>query len=129
MTEALRPQTGGRVLVVEDEWLIRDYLVEQLSDHGFDVIAATHGEEALVILADTPVDVVVTDVKMPGAIDGVRLAKLLRHERPEIDVVVLSGHAAAADLPEDVPLVRKPYKIGELLWTICNFAPREKRCG
>jgi DNA-binding NtrC family response regulator len=123
-----RFQATGRVLVVEDESLIRHCLCEQLCDHGFDVVSAANGDEALALLNDPDVNFVITDIRMPGSIDGLRLAYMLHEERPEIEVVVVSGHVAQATLPPDVPLVRKPYNIKDLVGAISRLsAKREQR--
>ncbi len=115
MTEADKTDAGARVLVVEDEFLIRLSLCEGLSDHGFEVLAARNGDEALEVLDGEPVALVITDVKMPGSIDGIQLVHRLRRERPDIAVMVVSGHAADTHLPSHVPLVRKPYDIALLV--------------
>ena len=103
------------MLVVEDEVLIRFDLSDHLRDCGFDVIEAANADEALEFLASVPIDVVVTDVRMPGSMDGIQLAHLLHRERPQIGVIVVSGHADADQVPSGVPVVAKPFNMGDLL--------------
>jgi DNA-binding NtrC family response regulator len=103
------------VLVVEDEVLIRFDLSDHLRDCGFDVVEAANADEALQFLASVPIDVVVTDVRMPGSMDGIQLAHLLHRERPQIGVIVVSGHADADQVPSGVPVVAKPFNMGDLL--------------
>lgn len=122
MTGTAGFQPRGRVLVVEDEFLIRHCLCEQLCEHGYEVLAAANGDEAIEVLNQEDVSFVITDVRMPGSIDGLRLAYLLSEEWPEIEVVVVSGHVAQTNLPPDVPLVRKPYSIAELVGTMSRLA-------
>jgi YesN/AraC family two-component response regulator len=124
MTGTAGFQPGGRVLVVEDEFLIRHCLCEQLCEHGFEVLAVANGDEAIEVLNQEDVSFVITDVRMPGSIDGLRLAYMLCEDWPEIEVVVVSGHVAQKNLPPDVPLVRKPYSIAELVGTMSRLAAR-----
>ena len=80
----------GRVLVVEDEAYVRTSIAEVLGERGYDVDLAASVADALASLGRTPVDVVLTDLKMPGA-DGLDLVKRMRHAYPLIPVVVLTG--------------------------------------
>ncbi len=81
----------GRVLVVEDEPYVRDSLVEILRARRFDASPAVSVDEALGSLARTPVDVVLSDLRMPGA-DGLELVRRLQVSAPEVPVVILTGH-------------------------------------
>lgn len=84
------------VLVVEDEILVRMAVSEELRDHGYSVIEATNADEALVILhGPTRVDVVITDMKMPGAMDGAALVQWIRAKFPFVKVVMVSGQRPA----------------------------------
>jgi CheY-like chemotaxis protein len=84
------------VLVVEDEVLIRMMVSESLRQAGCDVYEAASADEALDVLsASNEPDVLVTDVKMPGGVDGLELASRARRCCPRLKVVVTSGHAAA----------------------------------
>jgi two-component system response regulator AtoC len=79
------------VLVVEDESYVRDSLVAILSSRGFDVLAAASVEEAAAILARSPLEVVLSDLRMPGA-DGLDLLRRFQKESPDLPVVILTGH-------------------------------------
>ena len=82
-----------RVLVVEDEVLVRLVIADHLRDAGFVVIEATSGEEARSILdAGVVVDLVFTDVRMPGSMDGLDLLGFIQENRPSLPVLVTSGH-------------------------------------
>jgi CheY-like chemotaxis protein len=108
------------VLVVEDEVLIRWVIAEHLRDCGYRVIEAGSGDEAIDILRRTAltVDVVFTDVQMPGSIDGFALARWVGQQRPAIRIVLTSGIAKATDAAEalcdQASLVPKPYSPTEL---------------
>ena len=67
-----------RILVVEDDALIREFVVEALREEGYDVIHAANGEEALAWCGRQVADVLVTDVRLPGGIDGWQIAERCR---------------------------------------------------
>lgn len=107
------------VLVVEDEVLIRMVVAEYLRDCGYVVIEAGSAQEALALFkADVEVDVVFSDIQMPGEMDGFGLAQWVREYRPGVQVILTSGAASAADraadLCEDGPLLQKPYESDEV---------------
>lgn len=100
------------VLVVEDELLIRMSLVEYLSDEGFEVFEAANADEAISILgANGQIQVMFTDIDMPGSMDGLKLSIAVRDRWPPVRIVVTSGHHAVAltDLPEGGLFCPKPY--------------------
>jgi len=87
------PNLPTRVLLVEDEFLLRMMIATHLRDSGFEVIEAFNGDEAIALLcAGAAVDVVLTDVRMPGGTDGLALAAFVRRRSPTMTVVVTSGH-------------------------------------
>lgn len=103
------------VLVVEDEVFVRMVISEYLRSCGYKVIEAANADEALIVLqhVELAVDVVFSDIEMPGTIGGFELAKWLRTHRPEVDVI-LTGNVpraaeAASELCESGPLP-KPYE-------------------
>ncbi len=106
---------GETVLVVEDEVLLRLVVAEYLRDCGFKVIEAAHADEAVMVLKqpDLRIDVLFSDVEMPGSMDGFALAQWTRANRPGFEVI-LTGSVpravnAAADLCEEGPMP-KPYE-------------------
>lgn len=81
------------VLVVEDEFLIRMLVADHLRDAGFVVIEAFNGDEAIDILTTgTVIDLVFTDVRMPGSADGMDLLAFVKQTRPDLPVLMTSGH-------------------------------------
>jgi len=105
---------GGSVLVVEDDVFTRFAVGDHLRDCGYDVLEAETGQQAIDLLVNgAAVDVVFTDVQMPGKVDGFGVVRWLREHRPELPVLVASGHALALELASKLCDVRsafaKPY--------------------
>lgn len=101
-----------KVLIVDDEPLIRMDAASVLEDAGFDVIEAGDADEAIDILNSTSgIWAVFTDVDMPGSMDGIRLAHAVRNRWPPVHIFVMSGHriVEAADLPAGGRFFSKPY--------------------
>lgn len=108
--------SAAAVLVVEDEPLVRDYVSDLLGQSGFDVVEASTGEEALLVLAGGGVCAVVSDVSMPGAVNGFELARRVREESPRTGVVLVSGVIEPdVHLPGGVRFLTKPVKASTLL--------------
>lgn len=111
--EALHPKQV--ILVVEDEILIRMVVAEYLRDCGYRVIEAASADEAMVILQHLEIDVevILSDVEMPGFMDGFQLSQWLSANRPGIDVIltgsVSRASEAAAELCDSGP-IPKPYE-------------------
>ncbi len=112
------------VLVVEDEPLVRVYLSDVLRQSGFGVIVATNGEDALALAKRENVCAVVSDVAMPGPIDGVELARRVKSDNPRTGVILVSGVKKPADyhLPHGVRYVTKPVKAVTLLRLVREVA-------
>jgi CheY-like chemotaxis protein len=105
------------ILLVEDDVLVRDVMAEELREAGYTVIVAANAREALEILAaGVPLDAVITDVEMPGGMDGISLARRLVAERPRLVVMLASGVAPHCPLDE-LPggFFMKPYRLEILL--------------
>ena len=105
------------VLIVEDEFLVRIFAGEIAEEAGFDAVAAADADEAIRILQNrTDIRVVLTDINLPGYLDGLELAHAIRHRWPSIQVVVTSGRMrpAADELPEHSHFVPKPYDFTRL---------------
>jgi CheY-like chemotaxis protein len=114
MTEPVKPSVQT-ILVVEDELFVRLVISEYLRSCGYKVIEAANADEALIVLGhlEITVDVVFSDIEMPGSIGGFELATWLRTHRPEVDVI-LTGNVpraaeAASELCDSGPLT-KPYE-------------------
>lgn len=107
------PTGPAPILVVEDEALIRAGIVFDFEDAGFKVCEAASADEAIAMLENgTALSAVVTDLRMPGQVDGRFLVQWLAQHRPGLPVIVVSG--CAADLEHNLALcvaavVTKPY--------------------
>lgn len=106
------------ILLVEDEVLIRMAVSFHLQGCGFRILEAENADEALALLVSEPkIDLVFTDVRMPGSIDGLGLAKWLLSHRPRIAVIIASGDSAKEKLVrglDGVLVFSKPYNYEEL---------------
>jgi CheY-like chemotaxis protein len=115
-----RAVEAASVLVVEDDPGLRDLAADLLEYLGYRTRVAANGDEALAILkAERGIDVMFTDLVMPGTLDGLALAKKVRGLDPAIKVVFTSGYLGHAVLRQRVPgrdeiFVHKPYRVGEL---------------
>jgi CheY-like chemotaxis protein len=101
-----------RVLLVEDEFLISEWVAETLSDYGFAVRTATNAADALRQIMSAPIDVLFTDINLPGGMDGATLARRVRELLPDLPVVYASGRMNMLDSKQRVPgslFVAKPY--------------------
>lgn len=109
------------ILLVEDEVFIRLVTADALSDGGFMVLEAQDAHEALRILGETPhVDLLFTDINLPGNVDGIELSRLVEERRPGTRLVVTSGrqHLRDSDLPDDGVFLPKPYRADQVCHVI-----------
>jgi DNA-binding NtrC family response regulator len=110
------------VLLVDDEVEFLETLVKRLKKRNLTVAGVNSGEKALEVLAQTPVDVVVLDVKMPG-MDGVTTLKEIKKRWPLVEVIMLTGHASMEVAIEGMEMgafdyLMKPMDIDELLYKL-----------
>jgi CheY-like chemotaxis protein len=116
----------SRVLLVEDEFLLCDLITEALSEHGFEVHAVANAQDALQHLTcGAPCDILLTDINLPGNIDGTTLARLARELRPKLPVVYASGSYARLedlDAVSGAIFVAKPYHPDRLCEMLCEMA-------
>ena len=110
------PRTGATVLVVEDEVLVRMMIADELRSAGYTVFEASNAHETLEVLRHRPnVRLLFTDLRMPGSMDGVKLARLIRSEYPAVKIVLTSGHLAAVDWVEHDGFFPKPYNAAKII--------------
>jgi len=110
------------VMIVDDEEDFLETLVKRLEKRDVKVIGAKSGEEALELLQDSPVDVVVLDVKMPG-MDGIEALREIKRRHPLVEVILLTGHASTEVAIKGMELgafdyLMKPIGMDELLYKV-----------
>ena len=118
-----------KILVVEDEPLIRLGMVSLVEELGHPVLDVADADAAIrLIETDPEVRVIITDVDMPGSMDGVRLAHFVRRRWPPIRLIVISGQigVSAAQLPAEALFFAKPYRDDALLAAVRGMAGGER---
>ncbi len=119
MTSRPSPPERPVILLVEDEEPVRELIANVLEQHGFDVIVAASSEEGLRLERDHHVDLLLSDVMLPGQ-NGFYLASQILEHSPHIRVMFMSGYTgessiASAGLDPDTPLIAKPFKLVDLV--------------
>ena len=113
------------VLVVEDDALVRMGIVDELEDAGFEVFEATNPTDAIdILVANSQISVMFTDIDMPGGVDGLKLAASVRDRWPPITIIVTSGHRTVdvGDLPVRARFMSKPYNPDTVVRSILEMA-------
>ena len=111
-------QARRTILVVEDEVLLLQLLSEELEEFGYRVVPTMRGDEALSELRAAPetVDLLITDIRLPGTLDGWAIAEEARRIKPDLPVIYVTGFSANA--PREVPgsiLIPKPYRLATII--------------
>ena len=109
------------ILVAEDESLLRMVAVDMLEAAGYHVIEVESGDEGAKVLAGgQDIAGLVTDIQMPGAIDGCALAKITHDMHPNAVIVVVSGNRIpdVRELPSGAKFIGKPYDVRQVLRTL-----------
>lgn len=120
------------VLVVEDEVIVRMGIAQELRDVGFNVVEAHNADEAVqIIQARTDIEVVFSDIHMPGSMNGADLAAWLRQNRPGLPVLLTSGVVnglLSPELPPEVSqhVLQKPYDMAMLADILDALIARRK---
>jgi len=118
------------ILLVEDEALIRMLLTEELYADGFEVAEAVDGDHAarLIEHATKPFSLLLTDVQMPGAVDGVALVRMMRDAHPDVPIILTTGRPDSlcplGPLREREKVLLKPFLPSELLREIHGLLDR-----
>ena len=119
---------GQRILFAEDDWMVRSMTGQLLREQGYTVVEAENGDHAAIVLETESFDCLLTDVRMPGKMDGIDFAAHARHREPRLPVVVISGYAdqiqaRVAALGDRVILVGKPFRLAEIVAAIDQVSP------
>jgi CheY-like chemotaxis protein len=123
--------TSATIFVVDPDILVRMVIADYLRDCGYKVVEGVNADDVLAVLeAGTKIDVILTEVQLAGSIDGFELARQIREDHPDIDVILTSGVSRVAgkagDLCEDGPL-EKPYHPQEAVRRINLLRERRRR--
>ncbi len=117
------------ILIVDDEEGVRDGLSELLKDEGYTVLCAEDGEEALKILRTTSIDLILTDMRMPG-MSGIDLLKKVHEINDKLGVIILTGYGEIESYIEAMSFgameyVSKPFKANELRFIVSKILQKE----
>jgi DNA-binding NtrC family response regulator len=117
------------VLIVEDELLIRIVLADTLADAGYDVVEAGNVLEAVAIIGQRKIDAVITDIDMPGGLNGLDLARMMSFNHANVPVIIASGgrRPQPQDLPGGAVFVPKPYGMAAIAAMVGEMTSIDKR--
>lgn len=110
------------ILIVDDELLIRDLLYDFFTNQGWEITTAENGAKALEILENRSVDLLLTDLKMPG-LDGMELTNRVKEEYPSLPVVIMTGFPSIDSAVQALrykveDYIIKPFNINQLFKTV-----------
>lgn len=107
------------MLVVEDDPLVREFIVCELEEAGYRVLWAESGERAILLAMTQAFDVLLTDIRLPGEIDGWSLAETMRERKAEIAIIYTTGYTPNRErqLPGTKFLI-KPYRVADVVAAI-----------
>ena len=112
-----------RVMIVDDDDAFRKALTDMLAAHDYLALAVPSAEQALIELKNGEVDVVITDIKMPG-MDGITLTRVIKERHPDLPVIMITGFLSAgeAGLQAD-GFLRKPFRVENIIRLMESVAP------
>jgi CheY-like chemotaxis protein len=117
------PPEVFKILVVDDSAVIRTLIRKKLQQAGFVVVEAGDGVEALDRITDD-VAVIVSDITMPG-MNGLEMVERIRRTRPNLPVILITGHTELESKLHGFRLLRKPFDLGDLLREVQGAVARE----
>ncbi|MBR0872729.1 PAS domain S-box protein [Bradyrhizobium tropiciagri] len=114
-TQESVPHKSATILLIEDNPAVADASTGLLEQLGYTVRWASSAEGALQELENNGIDVVFSDIVMPGKMDGLKLARAIRDKKPELPILLTTGYSnSAREVRSDFPVLRKPFRIHEL---------------
>ena len=123
--------TSATIFVVDPDILVRMVIADYLRECGYRVVEGVNADDVLAVLeAGRKIDVILTEVQLAGSVDGFELARQIRENHPDIDVILTSGVTRAADKAGnlcDVGPVEKPYQSHEIVRRINILRERRRR--
>ena len=124
------PAEVPKVLIVEDEMILRMRAVDIVEDAGFHPLEAVNADEAISILESrSDISLLFTDIQMPGSMDGLKLAHAVHDRWPSIKIILVSGQLklAIADIPADSRFFGKPLEAEEMIAEMRNLIGQARR--
>lgn len=122
--EAYTSPSSGTVLLVEDHPDVAQATSNLLDLLGYTVRCANNASAALTELQQGGIDIVCSDIVMPGEMDGVELARVIRDSNPSLPILLLTGYSkSASDVMQQFPVLRKPYELHELSKALAAIRP------
>ncbi len=114
----------GRILVIDDESIVRMSCNRALSPEGYEVVSAQNGSEGLKILEEGQFDIVLTDLKMPD-IDGIEVLRKIKEKWPETEVIIITGYQTVDTAVKSIKLgafdyVEKPFTPDTLIAAVSD---------
>ena len=112
------------ILIVEDDVLANEHLEFILQQAGYEVFSATSADEAAELLDDhEDVQLLVTDINLPGTVDGLKLAAAVKARRPEMNIIIVTGYSAPKEdeIPQGSLFVPKPYNARKMIEAVRHF--------
>lgn len=111
------------VLIVEDEFLIREILKDELEDAGYQVVPVSDADHAIRVLESRQdIQLVFTDISMPGSMDGLKLAAFVNDRWPPVHIIVATGRGRPPGLPPNALFIPKPYLGSNVVAAMRTFA-------
>ena len=114
------------MLLVEDNADVAEVGREMLSQIGYTVQVAGNARDALEVVKSERFELVVSDIVMPGGMNGVDLARAIRGTFPDLPILLVTGYAGSADAAPEFPVLRKPYRLDQLRQAVADLT-RGKR--
>ena len=120
----------GRILVIDDEDIVRTSCSRALVPAGYEVKAAKNGLEGLKMISDEKFDLVLTDLKMPD-MDGIEVLKRIKEEWPEIEVIIITGYQTVDTAVKSIKLgafdyIEKPFTPDALVAAVAKALNRKR---
>jgi signal transduction histidine kinase/CheY-like chemotaxis protein len=117
---------GGLALLVEDNADVAEVGREMLSQIGYTVRLASNARDGLEMVERERFDLVVSDIVMPGGMNGVDLARAIRGAFPRLPILLVTGYAGSADAGPDFPVLRKPYRLDQLRQAVAEVTRSQR---
>jgi CheY-like chemotaxis protein len=119
---------GGSILLVEDNPDVLEVTASMLAQLGYETRAVADAEAALAAIGERDFDLVISDIVMPGSMDGTALANAIRTRKPRLPVLLMSGYSPAATrFGNASPVMRKPFELADLSRTITRLIAESRQ--